>query len=101
MRIDAYNQIGKVYQTPRKSTVSKSGAVRSSDQVEISQFGKDYQIAKQAVAEAPDVRAEKVAQIKNQIDSGAYEVGAEELAGKLTEQYTTAIFQERFSGKLN
>ena len=92
MRIDAYNQVSQIYQTSKKPSVSKSGAVYSSDKVEISQFGKDYQLAKQAVAAAPDVRADKVAEIKSKIDAGTYEVGAEDFAAKLAEKYGTTLF---------
>jgi flagellar biosynthesis anti-sigma factor FlgM len=35
------------------------------------------------VEAAPDVRAEKVARIKQQVESGTYSVPAEELAKKL------------------
>jgi flagellar biosynthesis anti-sigma factor FlgM len=35
------------------------------------------------VESAPDVRAEKVARIKQQVESGTYSVPAEELAKKL------------------
>jgi len=37
----------------------------------------------QAVREAPDVRADIVQEIKGQIETGAYTVNAESLAGKL------------------
>lgn len=92
MRIDAYNQITQVYQTTKKPQVNKSNSVYGSDKVEISQFGKEYQIAKQAVAAAPDVREDKVAEMKAKINSGTYNVSADELASKLAEKYGTSIF---------
>ncbi len=93
MRIDAYNQISQIYQTNSRQTVSKKGgAVYGSDRLEISQFGKDYQIAKQAVAAAPDVRHDKVADIKAKIEAGTYEVSNNDLAAKLAEKYGTTLF---------
>lgn len=92
MRIDAYNQISQIYQTTERRTVGKKNSVYGSDKVEISQFGKDYQIAKQAVAAAPDVRADKVADIKAKINAGSYEVSSEDFAAKLAEKYGTTLF---------
>ena len=45
-----------------------------------------------AVADAPDVRADKVADIKAKIDSGSYEVSSEDFAAKLAEKYGTTLF---------
>ena len=92
MRIDAYNQISQIYQTNTRQSVTKKGAVYGSDKLEISQFGKDYQIAKQAVASAPDVRSDKVANIKAKIEVGTYEVSNNDLAAKLAEKYGTTLF---------
>ena len=92
MRIDAYNQISQVYQANRNPTVSKAKSVYGSDKVEISQFGKDFQIAKQAVADAPDVRADKVAEVKAKLDAGTYNVSADDFAAKLAEKYGTSLF---------
>ena len=83
MRIDAYNQISQIYQATKKSPVSKASKVNGSDKVEISQFGKDYQIAKQAVAAAPDIREDITAPIKAAVDKGTYEVSGESFAEKL------------------
>lgn len=92
MRIDAYNQISQIYQATKKPTVTKKANVSGTDKVEISQFGKDYQIAKQAVAAAPDIREDKVAQIKSRIENGTYDVSAEDFAAKLAEKYGTTLY---------
>ncbi len=53
MRIDAYNQIAQLYGVSRTTNTAKTqSASRMSDQVSISQAGRDYQIAKKAVSEA-------------------------------------------------
>ncbi len=92
MRIDAYNQITQVYSTPKKTQVGKATSVYGSDKLEISQFGKDYQIAKQAVAAASDVRTDKVAEVKSKIASGNYNVSNDDFAAKLAEKYGTSLF---------
>ena len=87
MRVDAYNKISQVYQTSAvKKTMKTAGAV-TSDQLEISRTAKDYQVAKQAVANIQDVRTDKVNDIKNRIESGTYNINMEEVADKLVESY--------------
>ena len=44
-------------------------------------------IAKQAVANVPDVREDLVSSLKQQIDNDTYEVDADDFAGKLLEKY--------------
>ena len=55
--------------------------------MQISQAGRDYQVAKQAVAESSDIREDKVAQLKAEIASGSYKVEAGDFAAKLIEKY--------------
>ena len=53
MRIDAYNQVTQLYKTNSTKKAYKTNTAQAADKVEISQMGKDYQIAKNAVAAAP------------------------------------------------
>lgn len=83
MRIDAFNQVTQLYKTNSTKKTYKASSTQAADKLEISQIGKDYQIAKNAVAAAPDVRADKVNAIKQQLASGTYNVSMEEVADKL------------------
>ena len=56
MRIEAYNQVQQLYQAKQAGKTQKSAAAGRTDRVQISSFGKDIQIAKAAVASAPDIR---------------------------------------------
>ena len=68
MRIDAYNQIAQVYKTTSAAKLQKTENARHGrDEVQISSFGRDYQIAKQAVTEAADIREDKVAELKAKV----------------------------------
>lgn len=91
MRIDAYNQVSQVYQTSNKLKTQKVTKSSSVDKVEISSFGKAYQVAKNAVNEAPDVREGKIADIKARIDNGTYEVSAESFAEKILKGYEETL----------
>ena len=46
-----------------------------------------FKIAKQAVANASDIREDKVAELKTKVDSGNYQVDAGDFASKLLEKY--------------
>lgn len=92
MRIDAYNQISQVYKTNASGRTKKADrAAYSRDEVQISSTGRDYQIAKQAVAEAADIREDKVAELKAKVDSGNYSVDTADFASKLLENYGTSL----------
>ena len=88
MRIDAYNQIAQVYKTTSAAKLQKTENARHGrDEVQISSFGRDYQIAKQAVTEAAD----KVAELKAKVNSGNYSVDTADFAEKLLEKYNTSL----------
>ncbi|MCD7836457.1 MAG: flagellar biosynthesis anti-sigma factor FlgM [Lachnospiraceae bacterium] len=88
MRIEAYNQVQQLYksQSSRK-TQSSSGSARSTDRVQISSVGKDFQTAKAALADTPDIREELTAPIKAEIQDGTYSVDNETFADKLIRKY--------------
>ncbi|MDY5577985.1 MAG: flagellar biosynthesis anti-sigma factor FlgM [Lachnospiraceae bacterium] len=87
MRIDALNKIGQVYGANGRLKVNHTAKTSSSDKVEISTFGKDLQVARQAVSNAPDVREDKVAEYKSRIQAGTYDVSSESFADKMLEEY--------------
>jgi negative regulator of flagellin synthesis FlgM len=88
MRIEAYNQVAQIYKSNKiagTAKTAKAGAAR--DEVQISSFGQDYQIAKQAVAEASDIREDKVAEVAAKVNSGNYDVSVDDFADKLLAKY--------------
>ena len=89
MRIEAYSQIQNLYQTSstQKSTQSKGG-VSFMDSLNLSGTGKEIQTAKDAVKAAPDIRADKVAAIKEAYKNGTYNVSAEDFADRIIEKYS-------------
>lgn len=91
MRIDAYNQVNQIYKAAGSVKSDKLQKTSKRDKVEISSFGKAYQVAKQAVASAPDVRQDKIADIKERIQNGTYDVSPEAFADKLLSDYDVFI----------
>lgn len=84
MRIDNIMQVQQMYQKNTSKTKKNSSTTGSfADQVEISKTGKDIQIAKTALEQTDDIRAELVAPLKESIQNGTYNVSDEDLAEKL------------------
>ena len=83
MRIESYTQVQQIYKTSKADKSQKKPSAKVSDQLEISNMGKEYQIAKQAVAASADVREEITAPLRKSIQAGTYEVSVEKFADKL------------------
>lgn len=93
MRVDAYNAISQVYSAKRPSGVKFSKEVSSPyarDEVQISSFGRDFQVAKQAVADASDVREDVVSEMKAKY-SGDVQVDVDDFASVLLQKYNQAF----------
>lgn len=93
MRIDAYNQINQLYgvgKTRKTGKAGSAGNANTTDQVSFSSIGKDMQIAKNALANVPDVREDKVADIKARIQNGTYSVSNETFA-----EYVVSAYMDR------
>lgn len=90
MRIDAYNQVNQVYGVGRTKKTGRTGAAgnaNTTDQVSFSSIGRDMQIAKNALANVPDIRQDKVDELKSAIQNGTYQVSNESFAEKLVSAY--------------
>ncbi len=87
MRIQAYNQVGQVYGSKKTVKTAAAAPAAKRDAVEFSSIGKDFQLAKKAVSQAPDVRKDIVEPIKAKVQNGTYEVSNESFADKLIEKY--------------
>ena len=59
-----------------------TGAMVTTEKVDLSAKAKDIQRIKKALENVPDVREKKVQELKNQIDSGNYTVNLDKIADK-------------------
>ena len=88
MRVEAYNQVAQLYNREKTQKVQNTKQMSTGrDEVQISSMGRDYQIAKQAVAEASDIREDKVAELKTSVQSGKYDVDSGDFASMLLAKY--------------
>lgn len=83
--------IKKSSENIRKDTVEQKPAEQASSLsqndiiVTLSDTCREMQIAKEAVASTPEIRAEKIEKIKRSIIEGKYEINADQIAEKLVD----------------
>jgi len=84
--IDAYvnqvqdkNKVGTPDNKPEKTAVK-------ADTVVLSDAAKRVQEARRQLDNIPDVREEKVSQLRSQIQNGTYEINADKIAGKMIKE---------------
>lgn len=92
MRIEAYHKLNQIYKSDKTNGMTQATASSKNDKLEISQQGLDYQIAKKAVADTKDTRAELVNRLKSEIKTGSYHVSEEDFASKVIENYNKLMY---------
>ena len=84
--IDAYvNQVQDKAKVGTPDSKPEKSAVKA-DTVVISDAAKRVQEARSQLDGIPDVREEKVLQLRNQIQNGTYEINADKIAGKMIKE---------------
>ena len=87
VNIDAYvnqvqdkNKVGTLLDNKPEKTAVKA------DTVIISDAAKRVQEVRRQLDDIPDVREEKVLQLRSQIQNGTYEINADKIAGKMIKE---------------
>ncbi|PWB78546.1 MAG: flagellar biosynthesis anti-sigma factor FlgM [Candidatus Methylomirabilota bacterium] len=78
-------RLNRVQDAAERSESKESAQTRnaSGDRVELSEAAKTLQQARTLLAASPEVRAEKVAELKSMIQRGVYNVKGREVAAKM------------------
>jgi len=66
-----------------RSTAGAAGAGAGTDRLSLSHRADEIKAVRAALAEAPEVRAQRVAELKAQIESGSYKVDAHRVAERI------------------
>jgi negative regulator of flagellin synthesis FlgM len=83
VNIEAYvNQVQDKEKNDEKAEEAAKQQQKA-DTVELSDTAQKIQEAKKQLESIPDVREEKVARLKEQIENGTYEIDAEKIADKM------------------
>lgn len=73
-------------------TQTGSQASKTEEKVDLSTMAKEIQQAKVEVSRLPDVREEKVQEIKDQVEKGTYNVNGEQIANKMVGESIIDLF---------
>ena len=95
IQVDAYvNQVHDKKKADQATDQARESAVKT-DTVVISEAAKRIQETRAKLDEVPDVREDKVAELRNQIQNGTYQVDAQKTAEKLLKEHLgNAAFEE-------
>lgn len=86
LKISSLMKTYDVYRSERSNkteSVSKSEKSGNKDTVAISSKAKDFQIAKNAVDATPNVRMDRVEELRSKMQNGNYDVSSSDLADKI------------------
>ncbi len=91
MKIQGNNQLPEVREPNLRQAEEKSGTEKTSlpqdDSVRISSGAKEAQKIMAEVEKAPDIREDKVRELKTAIDAGTYNVSGEAVAEKMIKEF--------------
>jgi len=94
IQVDAYvNQVHDKKQADQATDQAKESATKT-DTVVISDAAKRIQEARAQLDKLPDVREDKVAELRSQIQNGTYQADAEKTAEKLLKEHLRVTFDE-------
>lgn len=79
------SQVLKTYQKQVDRTEKAGPAAMARDKIEISDQARDFQTAMKAFKELPDIRQDKVEELRSQMESGQYKPSTEAVADKIME----------------
>jgi len=71
---------------PKEPEKQTGKSIVGEDKVVLSQKAKEIQKAKMLMASVPDVREEKVKEIRQRIEDGTYKVEGKKIAGKIVKE---------------
>lgn len=87
-----YQQTESVQKGKAKGEKSETQSLVPEDKVSISTQSKDINIARGAIEKLPEIREDRVAEVKKAVDSGTYQVDVGKLANKLALDSLVNIF---------
>jgi negative regulator of flagellin synthesis FlgM len=81
--IQQYQKSDSLRQGAERTVAGVGGVAAPEEKVNLSTKAKDVQAIKNALAGVPEIREEKVQELKNRIEAGTYNVSGEKIAAKI------------------
>jgi negative regulator of flagellin synthesis FlgM len=90
--IQSVQQYQKTEKVQEESSPKVGGSAAPEEKVNLSTKAKDIQQLRNAVSDLPDVREDKVSELKDQVDTGTYDVNGQKIAEKMVSESLLDIF---------
>ena len=90
--VQALQQYQKIDKVQNESNPKVDGSAAPEEKVNLSTKARDIQQLKDAVSQLPDVREDKIRELTDQVDRGAYDVNGQKIAEKMVSESLLDIF---------
>ena len=90
--IQGIQQYQKTEKVQDEANPIVSGSAAPEEKVNLSTKARDTQQLRDAVSQLPDVREEKISELKDKVDKGAYDVNGQKIAEKMVAESLLDIF---------
>ena len=84
--IQAVQQYQKADKVQEESGPKVGGSAAPEEKVNLSTKARDIQQLRDAVSQLPDVREDKISELKDQVDTGTYDVNGQKIAEKMVSE---------------
>ncbi|MGA3207219.1 MAG: flagellar biosynthesis anti-sigma factor FlgM [Syntrophales bacterium] len=84
--IQAVQQYQKTEKVQEESSAKVDGSAAPEEKVNLSTKARDIQQLRDAVSQLPDVREDKISELKDQVDTGTYDVNGQKIAEKMVSE---------------
>ncbi len=85
MKVNKTDNIMKVYNNMSSNKVNANKNKLEKDNINLSERAKDYQFAMEKIKKVPDIRIDKVKDLKEKVQSGNYNVEGKKIVEKMFE----------------
>jgi len=90
--VQALQQYQKIDKVQNQPSTKVDGSAAPDEKVNLSTKARDIQQLKDAVNQLPDVREDKVRELKDQVDKSTYTVNGQKIAEKMVSESLLDIF---------
>lgn len=84
-------KLAPLMEAPRRNPVARA-AFQETSRLDLSESASQFKALTRAVKDAPDVRADKVAAVREQIEAGTYQVDSRAVAEKMLALFSKAPY---------
>jgi negative regulator of flagellin synthesis FlgM len=82
-QVQSILQLNQITGAKKKAGTTNATSTNRADTLELSDHAQGLQFAKEQVLKSPEVRAERITELKKQVQDGTYQVSSSDIAQKM------------------